>query len=90
MSLLPISCAIIAAGLAARAYSADDPTNAQVYTASTLLLYMAPYVIFHPPIHSSHPLSITIPYHTILLNPTPNPKPPPFPFPSIPKQHLPR
>lgn len=43
--LLPFSCVVFAAGLATRAYGASHDDDAQVYTAGTLLLFMAPPLI---------------------------------------------
>ncbi len=41
-ALLPFGCSLLIAGFATRAYGAFNHDDAQVYTASTLLLYMAP------------------------------------------------
>ncbi|KAM7199726.1 hypothetical protein V8F20_005596 [Naviculisporaceae sp. PSN 640] len=41
-ALFPLSCALLAAAYATRAYGSVHYYDAQVYTASTLLLYMAP------------------------------------------------
>src|SRR5687767_10154685 len=46
-ALLPVSCALLVASFAARAYSAFHQVDAQVYTASTLLVYIYPYVPMH-------------------------------------------
>jgi hypothetical protein len=43
-AVLPFGCALLAAAFATRAFGAFHYDDAQVYTASTLLTYMSPYV----------------------------------------------
>lgn len=44
-ALLPFCCALLTAGFATRAYGAVHYDDAQVYTASTLLVYLSPQVL---------------------------------------------
>ncbi|KAK5659956.1 hypothetical protein OQA88_13421 [Cercophora sp. LCS_1] len=77
-ALLPVACAVLIAGFATRAYGADEPNNAQIYTASTLLLYMGPPLfqlvniqilgrIFHfvPYFAPMHPTRILVTFTTL-------------------------
>ncbi|KAK3386790.1 hypothetical protein B0H63DRAFT_540864 [Podospora didyma] len=64
-ALLPFCCALLTAGFATRAYGAVHYDDAQVYTASTLLIYLSPHLanfqilgrVFHfvPYFASMHP-----------------------------------
>lgn len=76
--LLPFACLFLVAGFATRAYGAIQPDDAQVYTASTLLLYMAPPLlqlvniqilgrIFHfvPYFAPMHPTRILVTFTTL-------------------------
>ena len=46
---LPFSCALLTAGYATRSYGTYHNDDPQVYTASLLLIYAAPYVQTYTP-----------------------------------------
>ncbi|KAK0708484.1 RTA1 domain protein [Lasiosphaeris hirsuta] len=77
-ALLPLACTLLIAGFATRTYGAVHPDDAQVYTASTLLLYMAPPIfqlvniqilgrIFHfvPYFAPMHPTRILVTFSSL-------------------------
>lgn len=60
--LLPAACSFLIAGFATRTYGAIHPDDAQVYTASTLLLYMAPPLLQLANIHILGRIFHFVPY----------------------------
>jgi hypothetical protein len=54
---IPFCCTLFAAGFALREYGAFDVGHINIYLASTLLIYMSPYV---PPSSPAHPPPSTI------------------------------